>query len=83
MISITTRNSTSTNCTVITLDGVDNSFKQATKGDCNVGRPGGWNLKDQLKWDSWNSVRGMPGHEAKERYVDLVKHFFSEQGADF
>ena len=34
------------------------SYKQATEGDCGGGRPGGWNLKGQLKWDSWNSIRG-------------------------
>lgn len=34
------------------------SYKQVTAGDCNVGRPGGWDLKGQKKWDSWNSVRG-------------------------
>jgi diazepam-binding inhibitor (GABA receptor modulator, acyl-CoA-binding protein) len=33
-------------------------YKQATVGDCNTGRPGGWDLKGQRKWDAWNSARG-------------------------
>jgi diazepam-binding inhibitor (GABA receptor modulator, acyl-CoA-binding protein) len=37
---------------------VNDRYKQATEGDCNVGRPGGWNLKGQKKWDAWNSARG-------------------------
>ena len=36
-------------------------YKQATDGDCNVRRPGGWDLKGQKKWDAWNSVRGERG----------------------
>jgi acyl-CoA-binding protein len=33
-------------------------YKQAIDGDCNVHRPGGWDLKGQKKWDAWSSVRG-------------------------
>jgi diazepam-binding inhibitor (GABA receptor modulator, acyl-CoA-binding protein) len=72
----------------------DNSFKQATVGDCNIPRPGGINLKGQMKWDAWNSVRGKPppikvhmagmsNQDAKEHYVALVKEDFTKQGANF
>jgi diazepam-binding inhibitor (GABA receptor modulating acyl-CoA-binding protein) len=37
----------------------DSSYKQAVFGDCNVGRPGGIDLKGQAKWDAWASIRGM------------------------
>jgi len=70
------------------------SYKQATIGDCNIGRPGGVDLKGQLKWDAWNSVRGiplisatlslgMPNHEARDRYVSSVKDLFARQGSNF
>jgi len=58
-------------------------YKQALVGDCNTGRPGGWDVKGQRKWDAWNSVRGMSGHEARERYVDIVKGLFGEQDQGF
>ena len=82
------------NCTRIPWCFTDNSYKQATVGDCNVGRPGGWDLKGRMKWDAWDSVRGMEriskflivgmsDHEAKERYVSLVKGLFTRQGQGF
>ena len=85
-----------TNCSIqlIELGVLMLRYKQATCGDCNTGRPGGWDLKGQRKWDAWNSVRGTPvavifliigmsGHEARERYVSLVKELFNRQGDRF
>jgi diazepam-binding inhibitor (GABA receptor modulator, acyl-CoA-binding protein) len=70
------------------------SYKQATLGDCNIGRPGGLDLKGQYKWDAWNSVRGtrfvftalilgMPNEEARGRYVSIVKDLFARHGMNF
>lgn len=70
------------------------SYKQATIGDCNIGRPGGLDLKGQYKWDAWNSVRGirlvfpalilgMPNDEARARYVSIVKDLFGRHGMNF
>lgn len=72
----------------------DNSYKQATVGDCNVDRPSGWDLKGRMKWDAWNAIRGMErilkflmvgmsDQEAKERYVSMVKDLFARQGQGF
>jgi len=46
-------------------------YKQATIGDCNTGRPGGWDLKGQRKWDAWNSARGNIGPSGGFNYRNV------------
>ena len=86
--------SSSINCGQ-SFSSADISYKQATEGDCNIGRPGGWDKKNQMKWDAWNSVRGMfvcnlthltvgmSNKEAMERYVSVVKELFVGEGQNF
>lgn len=47
-------------------------FKQATEGDVQGDRPGGFDFKAIAKYDSWSSLRGMSKEEAMQTYIDLV-----------
>jgi diazepam-binding inhibitor (GABA receptor modulating acyl-CoA-binding protein) len=49
-------------------------YKQATLGDINCKRPL-FNLVEGLKWDAWNSIKGMPQETAKIKYVDLLTNY--------
>jgi len=47
-------------------------FKQATEGDVQGDRPGGFDFKAIAKYDSWSSLRGMSKEEAMQTYIDLA-----------
>ena len=47
-------------------------FKQATEGDVNTERPGGFDFKNIAKWDAWKKQEGKDKEEAKEEYVQFV-----------
>ncbi|NEM98125.1 acyl-CoA-binding protein [Pontibacter burrus] len=47
-------------------------FKQATEGDVNTERPGGFDFKNIAKWDAWKKLEGKSQEEARAEYVQLV-----------
>jgi diazepam-binding inhibitor (GABA receptor modulator, acyl-CoA-binding protein) len=47
-------------------------YKQATEGDVNTDRPGGFDFKNIAKWDAWKKLEGKSQEEAREEYVQLV-----------
>ncbi|OHX65995.1 acyl-CoA-binding protein [Flammeovirga pacifica] len=47
-------------------------FKQATEGDVNTERPGGFDFKGNAKWDAWKNIEGMSAEDAESKYVILV-----------
>ncbi|MDX5422721.1 MAG: acyl-CoA-binding protein [Hymenobacteraceae bacterium] len=47
-------------------------YKQATEGDVNTERPGGFDFKNIAKWDAWKKQEGKSAEEAREEYVQLV-----------
>ncbi|MEJ8801388.1 acyl-CoA-binding protein [Pontibacter sp. H249] len=47
-------------------------FKQATEGDVNTDRPGGFDFKNIAKWDAWKKQQGKSSEEARKEYVELV-----------
>ncbi|ANQ49040.1 acyl-CoA-binding protein [Flammeovirga yaeyamensis] len=47
-------------------------FKQATEGDVNTERPGGFDFKGNAKWDAWDKIKGMSADDAESQYVLLV-----------
>lgn len=47
-------------------------FKQATEGDVQGDRPGGFDFKAIAKYDSWSSLRSMSKEDAMQTYIDLV-----------
>ena len=57
------------NETLLELYGL---FKQATVGDVQGDRPGGFDFRGAAKFDAWEKRRGMTADEAMQAYVDLV-----------
>ncbi len=47
-------------------------FKQATDGDVQGDRPGGFDFKAIAKYDAWATKRGTPKEQAMQDYVSLV-----------
>ncbi|KAK7505696.1 hypothetical protein BaRGS_00002967 [Batillaria attramentaria] len=47
-------------------------FKQATKGKCNVPKPGALDFVGKAKWEAWNSLGAMSQDDAQKEYIDLV-----------
>ncbi|MHA6249363.1 acyl-CoA-binding protein [Pontibacter sp. CAU 1760] len=47
-------------------------YKQATDGDVNTERPGGFDFKNIAKWDAWKEQQGKSPEHARDAYVELV-----------
>lgn len=47
-------------------------YKQATEGDNNEARPGGFDFVAAAKYNAWANLKGMSKEEAIQAYVDLV-----------
>ncbi len=47
-------------------------YKQATEGDVNTERPGGFDFKNIAKWDAWKNLQGTSPEDARAQYVQLV-----------
>lgn len=48
-------------------------YKQATEGDNEGERPGGFDFKAAAKYNSWLSLKGKSKSEATEQYLELVE----------
>ncbi len=57
-------------------------YKQATVGDVNISKPGIFNLKDQAKWNSWDSVKGTDKHTSEVEYIKLVNQLIKSYGVN-
>ena len=53
-------------------------FKQASEGDNNVGRPGGFDFKAIAKHDAWASKKGKTKDQAMQLYVDLMNKLYQQ-----
>jgi len=58
------------NETLLELYGL---YKQATVGDVQGDRPGGFDFRGAAKYDAWAKRRGMSQEEAMQAYVALVE----------
>lgn len=47
-------------------------YKQATEGDNETERPGGFDFKAAAKYNSWLAYKGKSLAEATDQYIDLV-----------
>lgn len=47
-------------------------FKQATDGDANGDRPGGFDFKGIAKFDAWAEHKGKSKDAAKQEYIALM-----------
>tara|TARA_Y100000389_G_C17206272_1_gene386183 strand:- start:316 stop:609 length:294 start_codon:yes stop_codon:yes gene_type:complete len=48
-------------------------YKQATIGDCNTLQPYLIDFKNKIKWEAWNSIKGMSSNKAKYLYIMLFQ----------
>lgn len=48
-------------------------YKQATEGDNETERPGGFDFKAAAKYNSWLSFKGKSKSEATDMYLELVE----------
>ena len=48
-------------------------YKQASAGDVDGKRPGFTDMVGRAKWDAWNGLKGTPGEQAMQDYVDLIE----------
>ncbi|CAD6234742.1 GSCOCG00002079001-RA-CDS [Cotesia congregata] len=55
-------------------------FKQATIGNCNIDKPGYFNLKDKAKWDAWNAKKGTSKEDAQKDYIKKVAQLIESIG---
>jgi len=47
-------------------------YKQATEGDNETERPGGFDFKAAAKYNAWEKLKGSSKEEAMEQYIQLV-----------
>lgn len=47
-------------------------YKQATEGDVQGEKPGGFDFKGMAKYQAWEEQKGKPSETAKTEYVQLV-----------
>ncbi|WP_299758615.1 acyl-CoA-binding protein [uncultured Pontibacter sp.] len=52
-------------------------YKQASEGDVNTDRPGGFDFKNIAKWDAWKKQEGKSQDSAREEYVQYVNELAS------
>ena len=48
-------------------------YKQATIGDINIEQPSFFDFKNKIKWEAWNSVKGMKREKAMCLYIKLLE----------
>lgn len=53
-------------------------YKQAMEGDINVRQPWSLDLQGTMKWNSWNSMKGMDKGIARAAYVFLIREYNGE-----
>lgn len=49
-------------------------YKQATEGDNETERPGGFDFKAAAKHNSWLGFKGISQEEATQKYIELVEN---------
>jgi diazepam-binding inhibitor (GABA receptor modulating acyl-CoA-binding protein) len=49
-------------------------YKQATEGDNETERPGGFDFKAAAKYNSWLGFKGINKEEATQKYIELVEN---------
>jgi diazepam-binding inhibitor (GABA receptor modulating acyl-CoA-binding protein) len=55
-------------------------YKQATAGDVNTERPGGFDFVAIAKYNAWEALKGMDTQQAMNLYVELIKSLEAQEG---
>jgi diazepam-binding inhibitor (GABA receptor modulator, acyl-CoA-binding protein) len=53
-------------------------FKQATDGDVDGDRPGGFDFKAIAKYDAWAELKGKSKETAMNEYISLMDKLYQE-----
>jgi acyl-CoA-binding protein len=53
-------------------------YKQATEGDNETERPGGFDFKAAAKYNAWLNFKGKSKNEATEEYISFVEELSSK-----
>jgi diazepam-binding inhibitor (GABA receptor modulating acyl-CoA-binding protein) len=53
-------------------------YKQATEGDVNGERPGGFDFKAIAKFDAWEELKGKSKEQAMQEYCTLVDTLYQQ-----
>ena len=48
-------------------------YKQATEGDVHGNLPNVNDFVGRAKWEAWSALKGTPGEQARQDYVDLIQ----------
>ena len=54
-------------------------YKQATHGDNDTERPGGFDFKAAAKYNAWAAIKGKSKDDAMTEYIDLVNELKSAE----
>ena len=54
-------------------------YKQATHGDNDTERPGGFDFKAAAKYNAWAAIQGKSKDDAMTEYIDLVNELKSAE----
>jgi len=54
-------------------------YKQATEGDVNGDRPGGFDFKGAAKYDAWAGEKGNSATQAMQAYISLVDSLHAKE----
>merc|ERR1712059_203474 len=55
-------------------------YKQATKGDVNIDKPGMLDLKGGAKWEARKSKEGTSKEDAMQKYIDFAASMVEKHG---
>ena len=55
-------------------------YKQATIGDINIPSPWFSISEDGVKWNAWNSKKGLTSYESEVKYITLVNTLIKKYG---
>jgi len=53
-------------------------FKQATEGDVQGERPGGFDFKAIAKYEAWANTAGKSSDAAMQEYIELIQSLFDQ-----
>jgi acyl-CoA-binding protein len=53
-------------------------FKQATEGDAQGDRPGGFDFKAIAKFDAWSDLKGKSREASMREYIELVDRLYQQ-----
>lgn len=54
-------------------------YKQITCGNCNVKKPGLFDIKGKAKWAAWESRKGLKKEEGQKLYINKVTILLSQK----